>query len=151
MARTIGSLVCGLIFGIGLLISGMVSPAKVLAFLDIFGAWDPSLLVVMAAALVVTYGGYALARGQANPLFEEKHFWPANAGIDGKLVAGAAIFGLGWGLSGLCPGPALENIVTLSPKLLVFVAAMIVGMYARDWQAREGSQPSIPRPLAADG
>ena len=136
MARTIGSLVCGLIFGFGLLISGMVSPAKVLAFLDIFGAWDPSLLVVMAVALVVAYAGYAFARGQASPLFEDRHFWPVNAGIDAKLIAGSAIFGLGWGLGGLCPGPALENIVTLSPKLLVFVAAMIVGMAARDYQQR---------------
>jgi uncharacterized membrane protein YedE/YeeE len=146
----LGSLLCGLIFGAGLMISGMVHPTKVLAFLDIFGAWDPSLAVVMGAALVVTGAGYALARGRVTPLLAPESQWPAAAGIDLKLIAGAAIFGVGWGLSGLCPGPALENLVTLSPKLLVFVAAMIVGMIARDWQGRRATARPVVA-AAADG
>jgi uncharacterized protein len=152
MAPTLASLVCGLIFGFGLLISGMVNPQKVLGFLDIFGAWDPSLAVVMAAALVVTYAGYAIARGRTQPLFADRHFWPTGSVIDRNLIVGAALFGAGWGLVGLCPGPALENLVTLSPKVLVFVAAMIIGMYARDTLARrEGARPVVASPMQADG
>jgi uncharacterized membrane protein YedE/YeeE len=140
------------VFGFGLLISGMVNPQKVLGFLDIFGAWDPSLAVVMAVALVITYAGYAVARGRAGPLFADRHFWPAGSMIDRNLVAGAALFGAGWGLVGLCPGPALENLVTLSPQVLLFVAAMIVGMIARDALARrEGSRPVASVQTAADG
>ena len=150
MARLVGSFVCGLIFGIGLLISGMVNPAKVLGFLDIFGAWDPSLAVVMAAALAVTAVGYAFARRREYPQFAERYLWPGNAGIDRNLVVGAALFGAGWGLVGLCPGPALENLATFSPKVFVFVAAMIAGMVARDlMQKREGSRPAMS--ALADG
>src|SRR6476659_3205274 len=97
----IAPLLCGLIFGLGLLISGMVNPQKVLGFLDIFGAWDPSLAVVMGAALAVTYAGYAVARGREQPMFAARHFWPAGSVIDRNLVAGAALFGAGWGLVGL--------------------------------------------------
>src|SRR3954447_19772199 len=106
--RIVAPLMCGLIFGAGLLISGMVQPAKVLAFLDIFGAWDPSLLVVMAAALAVGSAGYALARRRVQPLFDTRSFWPTATQIDRPLVAGSVLFGIGWGMVGLCPGPALE-------------------------------------------
>ena len=111
----IAPLSCGLIFGAGLLISGMVQPAKVLGFLDIFGAWDPSLAVVMAAALAVAVPGFRLAGRQTQPLFAGHYFRPTKAGIDAPLVVGAALFGIGWGLVGLCPGPALESLATLSP------------------------------------
>ena len=96
-------LLCGLMFGAGLLISGMVQPAKVLGFLDIFGAWDPSLAVVMAAALAVSMPGFMLAVRRTGPLLAKNYFWPTKAGIDGSLVTGAAMFGIGWGLVGLCP------------------------------------------------
>ncbi len=151
MGRIIGSLVCGLIFGWGLLESGMIRPTKVLGFLDIFGLWDPSLLVVMAAALVVTSAGYALARAGGAPRFADKYFWPEDAGIDRNLVVGAVLFGTGWGLAGLCPGPALANLATLSPKLLVFVAMMVVGMKLRDWQARTSMLSAPLQAVTEDG
>src|SRR5262245_19006995 len=95
----LAGLICGFVFGWGLLISGMMQPAKVLAFLDIFGAWDPSLLVVMVAALAVGSTGYAFARPRT-PLFAPRNLWPEKATIDAPLVAGAALFGVGWGLTG---------------------------------------------------
>jgi uncharacterized protein len=131
-----GAFIGGLVFGLGLLISGMANPAKVLGFLDIFGAWDPSLIVVMAAALVVTFVGYRLARRNGKPLLDDAHQWPVASAIDGKLILGAVLFGAGWGLIGLCPGPALVNLATLSPKVLVFVAAMLAGMLLRELPQR---------------
>jgi uncharacterized protein len=133
--RIIAPLLCGLVFGAGLLISGMVQPTKVLAFLDIFGAWDPSLLVVMVAALAVSAPGFMLADRSARPWFGGQYFRPGKSAIDLPLAAGAAMFGIGWGLVGLCPGPALESLATLSPGLIVFVIAMAAGMVAHDaWQ-----------------
>jgi uncharacterized membrane protein YedE/YeeE len=133
--RIVAPLICGLINGAGLLNSGMVRPTKVLDFLDIFGAWDPSLAVVMAAALAVAVPGFRLADRGARPWFAGEYFRPGKSGIDRPLVAGAAMFGLGWGLVGLCPGPALENLATLSPGIIVFVLAMAAGMIAHDgWQ-----------------
>jgi uncharacterized membrane protein YedE/YeeE len=131
----IASLLCGLIFGAGLLISGMAQPTKVLAFLDVFGAWDPSLAVVMAAALAVSIPGFWLAKGNARPILAPQSFWPTKNDVDRPLIAGAALFGIGWGLVGLCPGPALESLATLSPGVVVFVAAMTAGMILHDaWQ-----------------
>jgi uncharacterized protein len=140
MQRTLAAFACGLIFGFGLLISGMMQPAKVLAFLDIFGAWDPSLLVVMAAALAVSLAGYTLARQRVRPLFDTKSFWPTATQIDRPLVVGSVLFGIGWGMVGLCPGPALENLATLSPQVIVFVIAMAAGMFAQNlWSKRKAS------------
>src|SRR5215218_4811969 len=115
---------CGLIFGAGLLISGMVQPTKVLGFLDIFGTWDPSLAVVMAAALAVSVPGFVLANRRARPLLAPQRFWPTKGDIDRPLMIGAALFGVGWGLVGLCPGPALESLASFSPGVFLFVAAM---------------------------
>jgi len=139
----IASLLCGLVFGAGLLISGMVQPTKVLGFLDLFGAWDPSLAVVMAAALAVSVPGFMLAKGRSQPLLAVRSLWPAREDIDRPLIVGSALFGIGWGLVGLCPGPALESLATLSPDVLVFVAAMAAGMVVRDlWQR---SRPATRR------
>src|SRR6266481_9047746 len=124
----IAALLCGLVFGAGLLISGMVQPTKVLGFLDIFGAWDPSLAVVMVAALAVSVPGFMLANGRSRPLLTARSFWPTKRDIDLPLIVGAALFGIGWGLVGLCPGPALERLATLSPGVIAFVAAMAIGM-----------------------
>jgi len=147
--RALSSLVCGFVFGWGLFISGMMRPEKVLAFLDIFaipsGGWDPSLAVVMAAALLVTGIGYALAR-RGTPVFAEKSQWPAQSVIDRRLVTGSILFGAGWGLVGLCPGPAIANLATLSMPVIVFVIAMAVGTLAHDhWFTRvvPASMPSL--------
>src|SRR5216684_3429875 len=131
----IASLVCGLIFGAGLLISGMVQPTKVLGFLDIFGIWDPSLAVVMLAALAVAIPGFMLVNGRSRPLLAARGLWPTKRDIDLPLIVGAALFGIGWGLVGLCPGPALESLATLSPGIIAFVAAMGAGMVLHNvWQ-----------------
>ena len=151
--RIVAPLLCGLIFGAGLLISGMVQSTKVLGFLDIFGAWDPSLAVVMAAALAVALPGFRLADRGARPWFAREYFRPGKSGIDLPLVAGAAMFGVGWGLVGLCPGPALESLATLSPGIVVFVLAMAAGMVAHDtWQqSRLTAQRDRMLANAADG
>jgi len=150
MPLMLAAFVSGLVFGLGLLVSGMMQPAKVLGFLDIFGAWDPTLAVVMAAALTVTAIGFVLARRRAAPLFGSENLWPTKSDIDRPLVVGAALFGVGWGLVGLCPGPALENLATLSPQVIVFVIAMAAGMVAHDvWQ----KAPVVTKEpaLASDG
>jgi len=153
----LASLVCGFIFGLGLVISQMVSPAKVLAFLDIFGipsrTWDPSLAVVMAAGLAVTGIGYALARPRM-PIFDAQMRWPTATTIDRPLISGALLFGIGWGLVGLCPGPAIANLTTLSPGVIVFVIAMAIGMVGYDlWQSRTAADVArkLAGATAADG
>jgi uncharacterized membrane protein YedE/YeeE len=153
----VASLVCGFVFGWGLTVSGMIQPAKVLGFLDLFGIpsgfWDPSLAVVMAAGLTVASIGYALVRRRP-PLFEKKSLWPTKKDIDQPLVFGALLFGVGWGLVGLCPGPALANLATLSLPVAIFVMAMALGMLVHDFWLARAAEPS-PRGLAgtagADG
>jgi uncharacterized membrane protein YedE/YeeE len=133
----IAALLCGLIFGFGLLVSGMMQPEKVLGFLDIFGAWDPSLAVVMMTALAVAVPGFALAKRRERPVMATRSTWPTRTDVDRPLVIGSALFGIGWGLVGLCPGPAVENLATLSPSVIGFVVAMAAGMVLHDmWQRR---------------
>ncbi|MEY9626324.1 DUF6691 family protein [Sinorhizobium fredii] len=129
-ARVVASIICGLIFGAGLVISDMVNPARVLAFLDVAGNWDPSLAFVMGGALIPSALAYIIRGRRSAPLFDSRFYVPANASIDWKLVAGAALFGLGWGLVGLCPGPAIAALSTGRWEAVLFVAAMLVGMSA---------------------
>ena len=147
------ALFCGFTFGAGLVISGMTNPARVLGFLDVLsirqGAWDPTLAIVMAAALAVSLPGFALAKRRARPILTDAAAWPTKTAIDRPLIAGAALFGAGWGLVGLCPGPAIANLATLSPSVLLFVAAMIAGMAVHD--ARRRGQPSAALLAPSDG
>lgn len=129
--RIVAALLAGLTFGLGLVISGMVNPAKIIAFLDVAGAWDPSLLFVMAAALSVTFVGYRLVLRRAAPMFETQFHLPATTVIDRSLITGAAIFGVGWGLSGFCPGPAITAAALGDLQPYAFIAAMLAGMAAR--------------------
>ena len=140
MAIIVASFLCGLLFGVGLLISGMTEPEKVLGFLDFFGAWDATLAFVMAGAVTVAGAGFAIARNRAAPVLGGNFAWPSRRDIDTPLIAGSALFGIGWGLSGICPGPALVNLAGLSAPIVVFVAAMVLGMFGHElWQRRHAA------------
>ena len=128
MIRFLSSLLAGSLFGIGLLVSQMTNPSKVLAFLDIFGDWDPSLAFVMGGALLVTLVGYRLVLKRSEPLFADNFRLPTRSDIDARLIGGAALFGIGWGLAGLCPGPALAGLAFGGSAIAVFVVAMLVPM-----------------------
>jgi hypothetical protein len=148
MPVILAALACGLIFGFGLAISGMTQPTKVLGFLDVLGlasgTWDPTLAFVMIGALAVAAPGFAAARRRARPVFAPAAAWPSRTDVDRPLVAGAVLFGLGWGLVGLCPGPAIANLATFSPRVVAFVIAMGVGMLALDlWRRSRASQEAL--------
>ena len=126
--RILLSAIAGLVFGLGLIVSGMADPAKVQNFLDPFGTWDPSLAFVMLGAIAVTFAGYRLAFGRGRPLLADTLSLPTRTDIDAQLIAGAGLFGIGWGLSGFCPGPAIVSLPLLAAGTLVFVPAMLAGM-----------------------
>lgn len=131
------SLLSGVLFGLGLVVSGLINPAKVQAFLDIAGAWDPSLAVTMAAAVVTTALGYRLAFAAGRPVFDRGFHIPPQSAIDVRLLAGAALFGIGWGLVGYCPGPAIAALSLGPTSTAPFVVAMLAGMaLARAVQGR---------------
>lgn len=132
------ALVAGLIFGIGLAIGGMVNPKKVIDFLDVAGNWDPTLLCVLGGALTVTLIGYRLVLKRAQPLFGSDFRLPTRTDIDARLVAGSAVFGIGWGLVGFCPGPAIAALGLGSIKPVVFVIAMSAGAYVASFATRNG-------------
>ena len=117
----------GIIFGLGLTISEMVNPARVIGFLDITGWWDPTLMFVMGGALAVTIPAFNLIMRRSQPLLDGQFILPTKRNIDRRLILGAAIFGIGWGLGGFCPGPALAALASGSPAIILFVLAMIVG------------------------
>ena len=136
--RNLMALLSGLLFGAGLLLSGLADPAKVLGFLDISrvvsGEWDPSLMLVMGSALSIYLPVYLLwvkprAARKQGPLLDSQYHLPGNTRIDGQLVLGAGLFGLGWGMLGICPGPAVVNLASLDPMALAFMAAMVLGVY----------------------
>lgn len=126
------ALICGLLFGLGLAVSGMMDPTKVIGFLDVAGHWDPTLAFVMGGALLVNIPAYWLTCRRAQPLFEKKFYLPTLRNIDTRLLAGSACFGIGWGLAGFCPGPALASLGSGLPLIAGFVVAMLIGMLAAD-------------------
>jgi uncharacterized protein len=130
MPRTVSALLIGMLFGAGLAVSGMMNPAKVLGFLDITGDWDPTLAFVMGGALIVALPATLLARRRARPVLAESFDLPGKRTIDLPLIAGSALFGLGWGLAGFCPGPAFAALSTGLWQVGLFVLAMLTGMLA---------------------
>ncbi len=132
------SLLAGLLFGLGLIVSGMANPAKVLGFLDLAGSWDPSLAFVMAGAIGVGVLAFAVARRRTVSLLGEAMKLPTSNHIDRRLVGGSVLFGVGWGIAGFCPGPGLAALGMGEVKALVFVVAMLVGMGLFEWFERRG-------------
>jgi uncharacterized membrane protein YedE/YeeE len=126
--KPLAGLLCGLLFGTGLAVSGMTDTSKVLGFLDLFGAWQPALLLVMGSAVVVTLTGFRLVRRQSKPLFAPTFYLPLSTHIDARLIGGAALFGIGWGIYGYCPGPAVAALVYGDPATFLFIGAMVTGM-----------------------
>ena len=124
------SLLAGLLFGIGLIVSGMANPAKVLGFLDLAGRWDPSLLLVMGGALLVAFPAFVLAKKRSLSLIGAPMALPTATRLDRRLIVGSALFGAGWGIAGFCPGPALVALGMALPQAAVFCAAMLVAMFA---------------------
>lgn len=128
MKNAAAAAVSGILFGLGLGISGMTDPSKVIGFLDLFGAWDPALAFVMGGAVVTYLVAFRLITRRAHPVFAERFSLPTRRDVDVRLLGGAALFGIGWGLSGVCPGPAITSVPAGAPGILAFVVAMAGGM-----------------------
>jgi len=126
--RNLVTVFTGLIFGIGLIMSGMTNPAKVQNFLDLFGTWDPSLALVMGGAILITMPGFWLVQKRQTPFFEDSFLIPQKTNLDFYLLTGSAIFGIGWGLGGFCPGPVIVSISNGSTGTILFVITMLIGM-----------------------
>ena len=137
MLKMVVALFSGTLFGLGLAISGMANPAKVIGFLDVAGDWDPTLALVMGGAILVTLPAFHGIFKRQRPILAKKFDLPTNKQVDGKLIGGSAVFGIGWGLSGFCPGPAVTALVpaliTGLVPVFVFFAAMIAGMAIYKW------------------
>lgn len=146
--RLLSNFIAGIIFGVGLVLSGMTNPLKVQNFLDLFGTWDPSLAFVMGGAIMVTLPGYFLLKKRSAPLFAAKFEFPTRRDIDTQLIAGAAIFGIGWGIGGLCPGPALTSLTYDPSSTLLFVGAMLIGMVAAK-MLKAKTTPTIDQPASS--
>ena len=129
--RFLPPLLSGTLFGAGLVVGGMTDPQRVRGFLDLFGRWDPTLAFVMGGALLVMAIAWRARERMKNPLFGAAFSLPDRSDLDGRLIAGSALFGIGWGLAGLCPGPAIANLSLALPQVLPFIAAMLGGMAAQ--------------------
>jgi uncharacterized membrane protein YedE/YeeE len=142
MKALLTSFVSGLVFAIGLGISGMTRPIKVIGFLDFFGVWDASLAFVMVGAIAVYFVAYRIVGKMRSPVFAPKFALPTRSDLNAKLILGAAIFGAGWGLGGFCPGPALTSLTCGAMPVLIFVVAMGLGMYLHTWVTETGAKTS---------
>lgn len=142
MKTLLTSFISGLVFALGLGISGMTRPVKVIGFLDFFGAWDASLAFVMVGAIAVYFVAYRVSATMRSPLWAPKFALPTRSDLDAKLILGAAIFGAGWGLGGFCPGPALTALTSGATPVFIFVIAMGLGMYLHTWVTEIGAKPS---------
>ena len=132
--RLVAALVAGLLFGTGIAISGMINPAKVLNFFDVFGTWDPSLVFVMGGGLIVALIGYrVIFAARRQPLFDTSFHLPTLTALDMPLIGGSALFGIGWGISGFCPGGSIPALGLLDPRAFMFVGAMLMGMAGAKW------------------
>ncbi len=136
MKATLFALVSGLLFGVGLVVSGMTNPAKVQGFLDIAGTWDPSLVFVMAGGIAVHFVSHRLITKRPHPLFDKRFHLPTRRDIDANLVLGAGLFGVGWGIAGYCPGPGLVSLGGGGLSAVVFVVTLVVGFLLRDAQVK---------------
>ena len=145
--QVLAALLSGLVFGLGLLVSGMANPAKVLGFLDLTGRWDPSLALVMAGAIAVGMLAFSVARRRTVSLLGLDMIWPKTRHIDRRLIGGSVLFGIGWGIAGFCPGPALVALGMGEWKAVVFVVAMLIGMGLFDL----AEQRTAARQLSATG
>jgi uncharacterized protein len=134
----LSALLSGLVFGLGLIVSGMANPAKVLGFLDLAGAWDPSLAFVMGGAILVGFFAFLVAKNRTHSFIGAEMKLPTATAVDRRLLTGSAMFGAGWGVAGFCPGPGLVALGMGEPKALVFVAAMLVGMAIFSWREKHG-------------
>ncbi|MFV0246135.1 MAG: DUF6691 family protein [Qingshengfaniella sp.] len=144
--RLVSIYLIGLVFGIGISLSGMANPAKVLNFFDLAGAWDPSLIFVMGGALITTVIGYRLVFRRAGPVCDSRFQLPTSRVIDRRLIGGSALFGIGWGIAGFCPGGALPALGTGQGPVFVFVAAVLAGiLLARRLQSRSIRPHAVPR------
>ncbi|WP_206955472.1 YeeE/YedE family protein [Trinickia acidisoli] len=132
----LAALAAGLLFGFGLIVSHMANPEKVLGFLDLAGRWDPSLAFVMAGAVAVTAVGFAIARRRSSSLLGAPMSWPKAMRVDRPLIVGSALFGIGWGLAGFCPGPAVVSASSGQPKAWLFIVAMLAGIVLHSLFAR---------------
>ena len=137
--KQLSAFFCGWLFAIGLGIAGMTQPAKIIGFLDVAGTWDASLMLVMGGAVTLGLVSFPLVLRRRAPILEEHFLLPEKSTIDSRLVSGAALFGVGWGLSGYCPGPALVSLVTGNPSLIVFVLSMLAGLGIGQWVNRQPS------------
>jgi uncharacterized membrane protein YedE/YeeE len=149
--NNISGLIAGMLFGAGLVIAGMTDPDKVLAFLTLNQYWDPTLIFVLGSAVVVTFIGYRLVGMRAAPLFDEEFHAPGSSLIDRRLLGGAAVFGLGWGVAGFCPGPALVGLMTLDPRAAVFLVAFVAGMLIYERWFSKAPVVEVPDPATVDG
>lgn len=145
MRATLPALTAGMLFGAGLALSDMVNPARVLGFLDVAGSWDPTLAIVMGGAVLASAAGYLVSRRLRAPLFGKSFFIPENRRLDNQLIGGATLFGIGWGLVGFCPGPAVAGLIHGLWQPWLFVAAMVMGMILQ----RVIATPRRTRPAAA--